>query len=415
MIEHYFSRTSVLTRLRHGLLGPYLDELATALHQQGYARDSIRHYLRACDQFGRWLTHQGYTTQEVDEALVERYLRGLPRRPLGRQPQLAEGLPHLLQLLRQCGVITLPPAPSPATADDHWLRRYQDYLAHVLGAAVTTQQNSLPIAKRLLDAYSQAGHVEWDAIPAQAITAFVCQEATPRPGGGRKGLTAAVGGFLRFLVFCGELRPGVEAAVPQLRQWPHASLPQCLTAAQIEQVLATCTGSAPYHLRDQAILLLLARLGLRAHEVVTLRFDDIAWRQGQLRLLPGKTHHERLLPLSHEVGEAIVRYLRQGRPTSTSRRVLLTCRAPFRPFAGASAITQIAQRAMRRASLPDAPLVGAHIFRHSAASQMVNRGASFKDVADVLGHHSLQTTGIYAKLDLEALAAVALPWLGDAS
>jgi site-specific recombinase XerD len=414
MIEHYFSRTSVLTRLRHGLLGPYLDELATTLQQQGYARDSIRHYLRACDQFGQWLTHQGYAAQEVNEALVERYLSGLPRRPAGRQPQAAEGLPHLLRLLRQCAIIA-PPPPSAATAHDHWLQRYEDYLAHVLGAAVTTQKNYLPIARRLLEACCQDGDVQWDIIPAQAITAFICQEATTRTGGGRAVLIAAVRGFLRFLVFCGELRPGVEAAVPKLRQWTHASLPPCLTAAQVAQVLATCPGSAPYHLRDQAILLLLARLGLRAHEVVTLRLDDIDWRQGHLRLLPGKTHHERLLPLSHEVGEAVARYLRQGRPTSTSRRVFLTCRAPFRPFAGASAITQIAQRAMRRASLPDAPLVGAHIFRHSAASQMVNRGASFKDVADVLGHHSLQTTGIYAKLDLEALAAVALPWMGDAT
>ena len=415
MIEHYFSRTSVLTRLRHGLLGPYLDELATALHQQGYARDSIRHYLRACDQFGRWLTQQGYTTQVLDEALVERYLRGLPRRPMGRQPQLAEGLPHLLQLLRQCGVIALPPAPSTATAGDHWLKRYEDYLAHVLGAAVTTQKNYLPIAKRLLDACSQAGHVEWDAIPAQAITAFVCQEATIRTGGGRKVLTAAVRGFLRFLVFCGALRPGMEAAVPPLRQWTHATLPQRLTAAQVEHVLATCTGNAPCHLRNRAILLLLARLGLRAHEVVTLRLEDIDWRQGHLRLHASKTHHERLLPLSHDVGEALARYLRQGRPTSASRRVFLNYRAPFRPFAGASAITQVAKRAMRHAGLPDGPLLGAHTFRHSAASQMVNRGASFKDVADVLGHRSLQTTGIYAKLDLDALAAVALPWMGDAS
>ena len=116
MIEHYFSRTSVLTRLRYGLLGPYLDELVTTLQQQGYARDSIRHYLRACDQFGQWLTHQGYAAQEVNEALVERYLSGLPRRPAGRQPQAAEGLPHLLRLLQKCAIIA-PPPPSAATAE----------------------------------------------------------------------------------------------------------------------------------------------------------------------------------------------------------------------------------------------------------------------------------------------------------
>src|SRR5713101_4056983 len=208
MIEHCFSRTSVLTRLRQGLLGPYLDELATALHQAGYARDSIRHYLRACDQFGRWLAHQGHAAQEVDGALVTRYLSGLPPRPTVRQPQAAEGLPHLLRLLRQGGIIPTPAPPSAATAVDHWLRRYEHYLAHVLGAAVTTQKNYLPIAKRFLDTCWQAGHVEWNALHAQAITAFVCQEASTRTGGGRTVLTAVVRGFLRFLVVCGELRPG---------------------------------------------------------------------------------------------------------------------------------------------------------------------------------------------------------------
>jgi integrase/recombinase XerD len=415
MIEHYFSRTSVITRLRGGLLGSALDDLATALHQQGYARDSIRHSLHACEQFGQWLAQQGYARQEVNEALIERYRRGLPRSPSGRQPKATEGLPHLLRLLQQRGMGATPPPVPSSTVVDHWLRRYEQYLDHILGVTITTRKTYLPIAKRFLDACCQAGHVDWSALRAQEITDFIRQEAATRTGGGRKVLTAAVRGFLRFLVFCDELRPGLEAAVPKLRHWTHATLPQRLTAVQVEQVLATCTGSFPQHLRNRAILLLLARLGLRAHDVLTLHLEDIDWRQGQLRLRPGKTHHERLLPLSQEVGHALARYLQHGRPVSASRRVFLHFRAPFRPFAGPSAISQVAKRAMRRAGIPDTPLLGAHIFRHSAASQMVNRGASFKEVADVLGHRSLQTTGIYAKLDLEVLASVALPWMGDVS
>jgi integrase/recombinase XerD len=415
MIEHGFSRTSVITRLRRGPLGPYLDDLATALHQQGYARDSIRHSLHACEQFGQWLSQQGYAPQEVDEALVERYRCGLPRPPSGRQPKATEGLPHLLRLLRQRGIMSTPtPVPS-STAVDHWLRRYEHYLDHVRGATVTTRKSYLPIARRFLGACGRSGQVDWGAVRAQEITAFVRQEAATRIGGGRKVLTAVVRGFLRFLVFYGALRPGLEAAVPTMRQWTHATLPQRLTAVQVEQVLATCAGSSPQHLRNRAILVLLARLGLRAHEIVALRLEDLDWRQGHLRLHPGKTHHERLLPLSQEVGDALAVYLRQGRPASASRIVFLNFRAPFQPFAGASAISQVAKRAMLCAGLPDTPLLGAHTFRHSVASQMVNRGASFKDVADVLGHRSLQTTGIYAKLDLEALAAVALPWMGGAS
>ena len=224
----------------------------------------------------------------------------------------------------------------------------------------------------------------------------------------------AVRALLRFLVFCGELRPGLEAAVPTPRQWTHATLPQRLTAEEVERVLATHTGGPPKDRRNHAILMLLARLGLRAHEVASLRLEDLDWREGRVLIRPGKTHHARVLPLSSDVGHAVAAYLRHGRPTTINRLVFLHCRAPFAPFADAAAISRIATRAVERAGVTGPPRLGAHTFRHTAASQMVNRGASFKDVADVLGHQSLQTTGLYAKLDLEALTAVALPWSGEA-
>src|SRR5215831_7367870 len=415
MIEQYFSRTPVIAQLRLGLRGPHLDDLATTLHQQGYAPNTIRRALRAGAQFGQWLSQQSYALDEVDQAVIERYLNSLRRSPSGKLPQAGSGLPHLLRLLQQRDLLSSPvPMPS-ATALDDWLKRYAQYLDDVRGAAVSTRKNYLPIAKRFLDACCYAEQVDLGALHAPEITAFVQKEAAPRTGGSLKVLTTAVRAFLRFLVFCGAIRPGLEAAVPKLRHWTHAALPQRLTAEQIEQVLATCTGNFPQHLRNQAILLLLARLGLRAHEVATLRLDDIDWRQGHLRLQPGKTHRERLLPLSQEVGHALAQYLQHGRPASASRIVFLNFRAPFRPFSGPSAISRLAKEAIERTGLPNLPRMGAHTFRHSAASHMVNQGASFKEVADVLGHHSLQTTGIYAKLDLDALSSVALPWMGEES
>ena len=187
-----------------------------------------------------------------------------------------------------------------------------------------------------------------------------------------------------------------------------------MTVAEVERVLATCTDGSPAALRNHAILLLLARLGVRAHEVAALCLEDINWYEGRVRIHPGKTHHERVLPLVQEVGEAVAAYLQHGRPPTPSRHLFLHCRAPFRPLTDATAISRMAARALRRAGITASARLGAHTFRHTAASQMVNQGASFKDVADVLGHRSLQTTGIYAKLDVEALAAVALPWMGDA-
>jgi integrase/recombinase XerD len=412
MLEDFFVRPPMLARLRCGLLGTSLDDLATLLNQGGYRRDTIRGYLRACDQFGRWCSRQGYTVAEVDAALVQRYISGLHRSRGERQPKAAEGLSHLLRLLQHGRVF---PCPSPPMAADPWLIRYDAYLDQVLGAAVTTRKSYLRIAQRFLTACGGAGAQDWGALRAQVITDFVRQEALTTTGGGRKVVTAVVRSFLRFLVFCGALRPGIEAAVPTLRQWTHATLPQRLTPEEVECVLAPCARNHPKHLRDRAILVLLGRLGLRAHEIVALRLDDIDWREGRLRIRPGKTRHERVLPLSRDVGSALAAYLRHGRPASSSRIVFLNFQAPFRPFAGASAVSQLAKRALLRAGIPARPWLGAHTFRHTAASQMVNRGASFKDVADVLGHQSLQTTGIYAKLDLEVLVAVALPWGGEAS
>lgn len=413
MLEHGFARPSVITRLRCGPLGPHLEALATTLHQHGYARNSIRGYLRACAQFGRWLTQQGYTIADVDATLVTRYIHDLPQPPGGRSPKAAAGLPHLLTLWQQQGLLLSAAPPPQRSAAEHWLGRYTHYLEHVCGAAASTRTRYRRIITRFLSAYGDPGLQGWNALQAQDITAFIRQEAATTHGAGRKMPSVAVRSFLRFLVGCGELSPGLEAAAPTPRQWTHATLPQRLTAEEVDRVLAASTGETPQALRNHALLLLLTRLGLRAHEVASLCLDDLDWHEGRVLIRPGKTHQARVLPLVQDVGYAVAAYLHRGRPATTSRHVFLACRAPFQPLTDATAISRIATRALRRAGVTGHLRLGAHTFRHTAASQMVNRGASFKEVADVLGHRSLQTTGIYAKLDLDVLVAVALPWRGE--
>ena len=244
------------------------------------------------------------------------------------------------------------------------------------------------------------------------ITAFVRCEAMQRQGAGRKQPSVAVRSFLRFLIFLGEIQPGLEAAAPLPSQWTQAALPVRLMPDEVERLLAVYSDGPTANRRDYAILLLLARLGLRAGEVIAISLDDINWYEGQLTIRAGKTHQQRSLPLAHDVGNALVTYLKQERPQSTHRRIFLHKRAPFTPLTTSATVRWIVVQALHHAGIEKRPHLGSHLLRHTAASQMLNQGADFKDIADVLGHRCLATTGIYAKLELAALSTVAQPWPG---
>lgn len=409
MLDQFFARRSVLNRLGAGLFGPYLEQLAGTLNQQGYSCTSIRTCLYASDKFGRWMSRQGRCIGDVTPALVQRYVDELKHTRGTQRPKAGRSLNHLVKLLRQEGLVREPPEESD-TEVERWMVRYDAYLERVVGAALNTRDRYETIVRRFLVRRFGAGPVCWNTLTAEDVSAFVCQDASGRRGLGRKQPGVAVRSLLRFLVFSGEVASGLDAAIPKVPQWQHATLPKHLTADQVTLLLANCDSATAAGIRDRAALLLLARLGLRAGEVVQLRLDDVDWHGGQLRIRASKTYRERRLPLTLELGEALVAYLREGRPASTHREVFLSVHPPFAPFTGPTCVGGLVRRACRRAGFPAELQLGAHALRHGAATQMVCQGASFKAVADVLGHQSLQTTGIYAKLDLATLAQVALPW-----
>lgn len=219
----------------------------------------------------------------------------------------------------------------------------------------------------------------------------------------------ALRSLFRFLRMRGYGDEKLELAIPAVAHWRMATLPRCLNEQQLKQVLEAFDPRTPCGLRDRAMVLCLATLGLRPREIAELRLEDIDWRGGTLRLRTRKTRRGAVLPLPREAGHAIVTYLRNERPTTTERRVFVQhsgrrCGTAL----SACTIKAAAVRALRRAGV-DAP-GGAYVFRHTVASRLVARGASLKEVADFLGHQCLDTTTIYAKLDLAALREVALPW-----
>jgi site-specific recombinase XerD len=202
----------------------------------------------------------------------------------------------------------------------------------------------------------------------------------------------------------------LAAAVPIVANWSMASIPRAIGAEQVRRLLASIDRHTAIGRRDYAIVLLLARLGLRSGEVAFLELEDINWDAGQVSV-QGKRGHRTALPLPADVGAAIAAYLRHGRPRSTGRRVFLRSKAPIRGFLGQCGVGSIVRHALHRAGI-QAPTKGAHQFRHALATQMLRHGASLTEIGDALRHRSTQTTTIYAKVDLKALRTLALPWPG---
>ena len=229
-----------------------------------------------------------------------------------------------------------------------------------------------------------------------------------------KTMTTALRGYLRFLAAQGQCRPWLDRAVPTLPQWRLSALPRYLSGADVERLIASCDLSKPHGIRDRAILLLLARLGLRAGDILAMRLDDIAWDEGTLRVR-GKGRREVRLPLPQDAGDALLVYLGRVRPRVEEDRIFLRSRAPYRPFAGPCVVSDVVRLALERAGIADAPSRGANLLRHSAATAMLRAGVSLDAIGTLLRHRSVDTTAHYAKVDIAMLRQIAQPWPGEVS
>jgi site-specific recombinase XerD len=213
--------------------------------------------------------------------------------------------------------------------------------------------------------------------------------------------------FLRFLAAEGKCAAGLEHAIPTLANWRLSTLPRYLSASDVEKVIAACDDSTELGARDLAIILLLSRLGLRSGDILGLLLSDIDWAKGSL-VVSGKSTRQSELPLTQEVGDALLTYLKY-RPAVDTDKVFLRVLAPIRPLKGASSVAAIVKRALERAGV-EAPMQGAHLLRHSAATEMLRQGVSLQDIQTVLRHRSIETTTIYAKVDVRLLKQIAQPW-----
>jgi site-specific recombinase XerD len=397
----------------------YVDGFAAFLCERGYAEHTVEVYVRIANRFARWLLGEGILLDKVEQPAVERFVSKLgrykpPSRRYAKVPDAACAVRRFAEYIWETiGIEPEGPQLPDATELDLWLQSYNSYLLQACGLATGTRSDYVRYARKLAHGLFECGKHDWGALRADDLTEFVRKEAARLgPTSGRRPATA-MRALLRYLTFCGFTLSRLAGAVPVVRRYRDAGLPRHLNQEEVERVLATCDLSTAVGRRDKAILLILAGLGLRAGEVARLRLDDFDWHNGSLVIRAGKTARERCLPIPHEMGAAIVAYLRRGRPCVPERTVFCRVRPPRGPLTRIG-ITEVAKAALRRAGLHPVRS-GAHVFRHTVATQLVRGGASFKSVADLLGHARIETTTIYAKLDMGSLAKVALPWPGGVS
>lgn len=397
---------SVVSRVQvAGPLAECADGFAAWLAELGYTPLSAANQLRVLARLSRWLAARGLAPAGLDAVHVEAFLAGCSAS--GYTCWLsARGLAPLLGYLRGLGMVPGPAQEAPATAAEVLLGRYRAYLARERGLAASTVGYYLAVARLFVGRAAGADLGGLAGLTAAGVSGFVAAECSRRSTGSAKILVTALRSLLRFLFLDGQLATDLSAAVPAVAGWRDAGLPKALPASHVAAVLASCDRETAVGMRDFAVLVLLARLGLRAGEVAALELDDISWRAGEV-VIRGKGRREERMPLPADAGEALASYLRGGRPAGTgSRAVFVKERAPAGPMS-AEAVKEMVRRRCRRAGVPEA---GPHRLRHTAATQMLQAGSPLAEVGQVLRHRSTVTTAIYAKIDHRSLWALALPW-----
>ncbi len=410
-MEQFYKDPRTPLRMREGPLGAYVDALARQLSEEGYARASARYALQLVANLGRWMARRKIVAGQLTPEHLECYLEYRSRHRHYRSGDAAI-VRRLLKLLRERSIVA--PAPPIARSPVQQLEEeFRLYLQRERGLAPATVLLYLAFARRFLAECFADGQLRLEGLRATDVVRFVQREAARLHHPKRsKLMTTALRSFLQYARYRGLISIDLRSSVPTVASWSMASLPRALSSDEVQRLLTHCDRHTAVGRRDWAILLLLARLGLRAGEVVGLTLEDLDWEAGELYIRGTGTNSDRL-PIPQDVGAALAEYLRHSRPTCSCRRVFVRMKAPHCGFASSVAISCIVRRALERAGL-DPPHKGAHLLRHSVATRMLRQGASLAQIGELLRHRSRQTTMIYAKVDLDLLRPLALPWPGDA-
>ena len=395
-----------MTMEMDGPLAPWATGLAQELKRQGYAARTVARLIAMARRLSWHLQQQGVGAEDLSSAVIDRALAVVVRTEGGAWGERPRSVPWLVGYLNEVGAIPPSTPPVPQWRRRDLVERYRTYLLDERGVTEDTVENYVRAAVEPF--LKECGARGLDTLDASDVTRFVTRRCRHQSYAWSSHTVAGLRSFLRFALLEGLTERSLAAAVPSVARWSGAGLPQFLTQHQVAAMLATCDRRRAIGRRNYAILVLLVRLGLRSAEVSGLCLDDINWRAGEI-VVRGKGNVAEHLPLPPDVGEAIAAYLKRGRPRREEREVFLRTVAPLRGLTSGG-VAEVVRTASERAGVGS---YGPHRLRHTAATEMLRRGGSLAEVAQVLRHRNIATTAGYAKVDHLALRGLAMPWPGD--
>jgi site-specific recombinase XerD len=411
MLSEYFKAPERIRAIQSGSSGALIEGFAEQLFRRGYAEITARRHIRAAEHLVHWADRLGLASHHhLNDGLLKRFGEHLHRCRCARYScrKAVDVLNGARLFVRHLQGIAEPAIRDRASAAEQpeLLKAFAVWMRQRRGISDRGLYNySLPI-RQLLEGIGEDPR----KLDACSLRQFVLRQSE----GGRwvaRRCRTALRMFLRFLIEEGRCRASLLGAIPVVPHWRLTSLPRYLPAEDVERLIASCDVSSPVGKRDRAILLLLARLGLRAGDVVQMRLPDIDWKNAWLHV-SGKNRRQARLPLTQEVGRAIAAYLRSARPPAHTDALFLRSRAPFGALGSHCAVSMIVASAFRRTGIKRPGRGAAHLLRHSVASSMLRHGASLQEISLLLRHRSIETTQIYAKVDVKALRQIAQPWPG---
>jgi integrase/recombinase XerD len=397
-----------------GPLQPLVRGFLFELIELGYSWTAQRSRLRLMAELSSWMAARGVGPEDLAQSMIEEFLGEARSSYPGAQWCSPTSERQVLAHLRGLGLVAAAEAPVLTDPMDLLVAEFVEYLVRERGlvAGSSTVHGYEQTARLFLAARVDPGRSGLERLTAADVSVFVLAECRRRSYRMSSALVSTLRGLLRFLFLEGLTPNDLTGAVPGVAKWRAASLPKALPADHVAALLASCDRTTAVGRRDFAILTVLSRLGLRACEVARLELSDVDWRVGELVVRGKQDRHERL-PLPVDVGDALVDYLRHGRPRQEDPRLFLKARAPFGPLTGgAGAIGMLVRSACSRAGLE---AVGAHRLRHTVATEVLRAGAPLEEIASLLRHRRHATTVLYAKVDWERLRELARPWPGSLS